>query len=517
MPVANIVVNLRMVDELSKTLRTVRQNVNQFGQTTKVLQKGYTGLKARADDLNKHMVSTTKVVQSARIANQSFGQVMGMNLAQWRRYNALGGQFKTLGGRIANRFRVMTHGLRGFRMEMLGVMFFGMGLSQFFKGLLRPALDLVGVFQLLTTTLGILFLPIAMLLLNVVIWLLEKISSLPEPVKIAIGVFVLLSVIFWSLIFLFGMFALGVGSLIQAFGGMTAVRAGISGAISAIGAAMLPILFVFGIIVAAIISFADAWKTNFGGIREWTRAFVANIKEIFIGLWASLKAIFKLITAIWRDDEEKMREAIDELFEGMKQAIKGGFKALGAAIVMAGLTTLNALKRAIGGLFTWVKSVFLKPLEKTIDRINEIMDKLREFGEKTGVEVGGFGYKILKFFKKPKEIPATAPPTGVKQLGGLIPHTGLYKLHRKEFVIPANLISKLLPKPIPSPEIELPDIRLPEIELPEPKVMKEETTNISFTFTPNISVTAASDVDIDTLSTKLSTDVVDKVNRLIRR
>ena len=70
-------------------------------------------------------------------------------VAMRKMYNAAGVMNKnfkkniTTGQRWALGIRKMTHGLRGFRMEMLGVMFFGMGLQKFFTGLLRPALEAI--------------------------------------------------------------------------------------------------------------------------------------------------------------------------------------------------------------------------------------------------------------------------------------------------------------------------------------------------------------------------------------
>src|SRR3990167_4780151 len=81
-------------------------------------------------------------------------QVFAASLETIREVNEKGFQKNfTVMGRVANRVRLMTHGLKGFRMEALGVMFFGMMLANTFTGLLRPALDASGAFDLVRSTL----------------------------------------------------------------------------------------------------------------------------------------------------------------------------------------------------------------------------------------------------------------------------------------------------------------------------------------------------------------------------
>ncbi len=215
-----IVIVGRFVDKMTKGLRTTRQTINKFGQTTRTVTKQFKQMEDGTRKLTKQTIQSRKVVQSATVAQKGFSGVMGMNLVQWRQYNAMGGKFKTTGGRAANTFRRMTHGLRGFRMEMLGVMFFGMGLQKFFTGLLQPALKLTGIMELWSTVLAILFLPIAMALLDFLMPFFIWIMNLSDATKMFIGKLVLLGAILGAALFLFGMFALGIGSIILAFAGL---------------------------------------------------------------------------------------------------------------------------------------------------------------------------------------------------------------------------------------------------------------------------------------------------------
>ncbi|KKM53670.1 hypothetical protein LCGC14_1554080, partial [marine sediment metagenome] len=103
-----IVITARFIDKMTGGLRTVRNTVNQFGQTTRTVTKQFRQLEDGTRQLTKQTTKANKVVQSARVAHGSFSDVMGMNLTQWRQYNALGGKFKTIGGATANKFRLMT-------------------------------------------------------------------------------------------------------------------------------------------------------------------------------------------------------------------------------------------------------------------------------------------------------------------------------------------------------------------------------------------------------------------------
>ena len=60
-----------------------------------------------------------------------------------------------LSSKIGLAFRRATVGLYGFRMEMLSTMFFGMAMQRTFMGLLRPAFQAAGVFDIFQSILEI--------------------------------------------------------------------------------------------------------------------------------------------------------------------------------------------------------------------------------------------------------------------------------------------------------------------------------------------------------------------------
>ncbi len=167
--------------------------------------------------INRASVTIQKNRQIQEIAGARAGQVMRMNQEVLGKFNKEGNVFSTWQARAANRFRMMTHGARGFRMEMLGVMFFGMAMNRVFMGLIKTSLEWVGVTEILTQSLGILFLPVAELLLEWALRFLNFVLDLTEEQKKWIGVIVLVGAALGALLFVIGTLALGIGSMILAF------------------------------------------------------------------------------------------------------------------------------------------------------------------------------------------------------------------------------------------------------------------------------------------------------------
>lgn len=239
----------------------------------------------------------TKTLTNARNNVHGFNNVMGQNLEQFRRNIVPMKGMTNAGGRFAHRIRSMTHGMRGFRMEMLGVMFFGMGLQRFFTGLLKPALQLTGFFELWTTTLQVLFLPIAMYLLEkflipLAMWLM----NLSDETKLLLGKFVLFGAILGTALFLVGMFALGIGSIIQAFGSLFNILD-----------AVIPDINILGVNIS---SFVEAGL----GIGA-----IVGTMELVKGGFKSLMGKFMEIPFV-KDMVDKLRNAwnFDERFQSIK-------------------------------------------------------------------------------------------------------------------------------------------------------------------------------------------------------
>ena len=125
-----------------------------------------------------------------------FGKVMAAPMERFKKLNGHFKEMRSVGGRSAKTFRTLTHGMRGFRMEALGVMFFGMMMQRMFMGLLQPVMEAFGVFDLFRIMLLTLFLPVMEMIFPFLLTMMEWFMNLPEPVKKMIGIFVVLGAIF---------------------------------------------------------------------------------------------------------------------------------------------------------------------------------------------------------------------------------------------------------------------------------------------------------------------------------
>lgn len=264
------------------------------------------------------------IIVRIRADFRDFMRVINMPLTQLREMNKVNRTIVGTGAKVANRFRLMTHGLRGFRMEMLGVMFFGLGIARWMKGLLQPALDLVGVFDLMNLTLAIGFLPNALALNDAMLWLMNQFLGLPEPMREFIGWMILAGYGAGTVFFNVGMLALGLGSLIQIWGTFTAV--------------VLPFLITVGAIIIAVGLLIVLWK-------NWEKLSV-NLK---LGIAALLVILGGLLLIFF--------------------PIAGTILLISAAII-----GLIAIIKNWGEITSWLKDKWLSFRDFFIPLLNTIID-----------------------------------------------------------------------------------------------------------------------------------------------
>ena len=348
----------------------------------------------------------------------------------------------TAGNRLALTTRNLMHGMRGFRMEMLGVMFFGMGMQKFFTGLLKPAAQLTGITKLFTDVLALFFLPILLelmpYLLDLALWFINASDSF----KMFAGIFVLVGAAIGLILFLFGMFTLGIGSITMAIG--------------LFGPTMLA---VFGWIVVAVIAVVAvivllwlAFKYNILGMGDLFRGVWDGIVNIFMGAWEIIKGIWDVIAGIFTGDWKRVWEGVKSIFMGAwKLIVKGVGRVVWEILKWFWLLpwriwkiiikfTANLLK---GMVWLWVHRDEWIP--KVLDALKEAGKKMLEWAANIGKQIWD---AILEKINQLKEwgggIIRKITGGGTKnteQTGGFIPHTGLYKLHAGETVNQAGFSS----------------------------------------------------------------------------
>ena len=134
-------------------------------------------------------------VELSQLANVPLSNLNSLLLKQntmvdktGRLHNILTGQYK--------KEDTVVKGLKSssnrFRMELLSIMFFSMGVAAAINTILGPAFDMVGVWEILNTLLGVIFLPVALAVLDVLLPLALWFASLDEPTRLAVGTILLL-------------------------------------------------------------------------------------------------------------------------------------------------------------------------------------------------------------------------------------------------------------------------------------------------------------------------------------
>ena len=176
------------------------------GMSAKIAEVGKTAKNSGMmfDAFHQKIADTKKAADAAKL--QKFDKVM-KGIGHWAM-------------RGVQAFQGVAHWARRMRMEFLGVMFLGMMIQKTFTGLVQPALQMTGAMQLLSTVLGIMFLPLGMALIEFAVGLLEWWGNLDGETKMLINRFVLFAIAAGTILMVVGQLALGLASLLFLFVGL---------------------------------------------------------------------------------------------------------------------------------------------------------------------------------------------------------------------------------------------------------------------------------------------------------
>src|SRR3990167_29318 len=429
-----IVIMKKRMEEISemKQLRTAIKNQKKFSENW--------------DKVENKIESARNQINAFSKGHKTFGSVMAENEMLLRQFNKSGGKFQTRSARAAMAIRKFSTSLKGFRMEMLSVMFFGLGIKQLFQGILQPALELAGVFEIFGTTLQILFLPVALLILDVMLKIMDWFVKLPESVQMVIGIIAVVGVVLGTLLFITGLLALGLAGLTMAFGS-------IGGALAVFGVVFGGLIAVILIVVGIIALLYLIWTTNFLGMRDLFIEVWQGIVNIFLGVWSIIKGIWDVITGIFTGDWARVWKGVKEIFSGVwKVIVEGLGKILLEVLKFLIMLPIKLAKWAIEFIAFLVETVIWlwthrsEWIPKVINALGELGIKMIEWAKDIGSKIWDaimakisalkdWGSDIINKVSGGK---LGTPIKGQKQSGGYIPQTGLYKLHAGETVVPAN-------------------------------------------------------------------------------
>ena len=305
---------------------------------------------------------------------------------------------------------IQTGRTRVFKMELLVVLFFGMMVQQTFMGMLQPAAEAFGIFDIWKDMLLVVFIPVMETILPLVLAFTDFFMNLPTPVQNAIGVLTVRGVVLGGLLFYVGAVGLGLSSIIQWM--LPFASASIASASSLVvfkgilAAIIQPILLVSGIIALLWL----AWKYNFGNIREYTASVFNAIKGILSGFVDVFKGLWGLLQGIIELDGKKVWDGIKLIGEGFGKIFIKGVGGIAKSLS-------KFLWDSIGDIASWVLELNKK--------IFDLLTKIPLIGGAIGAVGGAFGAVGERVL-------------GSRQFGGYIPETGLYNLHAGETVTPAG-------------------------------------------------------------------------------
>lgn len=291
------VINERVIGTLKKSIGTLHNETIGYDRALR--------------SVSKAEFASGQTMQAAAVAaNRNGDMTRGYGLAlstvnkqQFRGERTTQNLTKASKG-LGQRLGKLSGSYRRLIMPMLSLMFLGMAMQRIFAGMLQPALKFAGVFDVLSIILTILFLPVAMLVLDVLLWLLGVVSSLSPEVKLFIGILAILGFIFFGLLMIVGQLGLGLLGFamlifnivlaIAMLGGSTTVVGAVAGAIGALGGIVLWVIGIF--LLLAVIAFI-----------------------ILIGLLAGWEYTIKAI----QDELDGWGKFLDNIIEGARLAFEG--------------------------------------------------------------------------------------------------------------------------------------------------------------------------------------------------
>lgn len=360
--------------------------------------------------------STTKINGGFKKGGETIERVT----TSFKKFERIGVSFTPT---MRMHFRMWDRQMRAmkkFHAEYLSAMFGFQMLSRGMQALLSPSFEIVGVFELLSTTLQVVFLPIALLMMDILIPILSLFMEMPDSLKMALGALVVViggiaalgAVFFASKLFLQGfnnsipMLATLLESLGISTGTLATKTIDLTGALGGLAK--------IGLITIGIALAKDAFDDFKQG-------------KILEGILDALKAGASIGFAVGKLSGRSFAQIfIGALVaEDMVKQFQAGemLQTLGDAIILSGIATSRWHKGVGLALIAFGVGVrFIEPIQSTVDSfVNKVKDRI---GSDLAIKAGPIG-KLIK-------------PVTYQHGTYYVPETGIAMLHKGEAVIPSN-------------------------------------------------------------------------------
>lgn len=345
------------MDQLNKASEGLGLSTSELEDRVQALDMNYDQVSGRFKDANNQFMSTQEAMselgsEQAAIsaAADEMGQSMEFVEEQLARTNMV--MHENTEG--AKQFRDMSSGafveakdassemqdqMQQFEFDMLSLMFAGMAVSRVMEGLVNPAMESAGVFDVIAQTLEIFFLPAALFVLDVVLKMQDFFLGLPKPIQKAISYFVLAAIAVAKFAVLAGILKMNwipaleflklIGGKISVLGlkflrAASLIKGAVLKASAAIYTALGPVGIILGAIILIVGAFALAWKKNFLGIRQkvgkfikWIGNNLPTIVRFFMPILGVIDLVIMAINRLFGKDID----TLGSKFEGIGENI----------------------------------------------------------------------------------------------------------------------------------------------------------------------------------------------------
>lgn len=276
-------------------------------------------------------------------------------------------------GKFGGKLRLATRGTRDFRMEMLGLLFFGMAIQRMFTSMLRPAFETLAIFELWTELLRIVFLPVAQAILPIFLDMFKFFVDLPPNVKLVIGVLAILGAVFGFLMFLVATVVLGFGSL--------AVSIGVGfGAIVAFALGIILVIVGVGLVVTG---FVKVFRGDMKGVA-YILIGIGLILLAFIGWWALIPIAVGIAILAITKNWTKFKSFFSDLWMNMKLVFAKALRFIFEKLQKF-YDFLGKLPGVVGAPFRRASDI----IGKVLENINDDIERAEAFKTFLSMEAPG--------------------------------------------------------------------------------------------------------------------------------
>jgi len=356
---------------------------------------------------------------------------------------------------------------RRFKTELLSLMFVGGMVAGMFGGYVANGLEMLGITDLLNITMSMFVVQALTPISDALYGIIGFMQSLSPEMQTVIGWVMILVTVFGSLVAGLAIFGMVWPAIAAAFMLVTGAATATVGGVLLFIAAIALIIVILAVVVTEIIKFCQNWDEN-----------IQKLKEIIGGVWDKIKEIF---SGALKFISDKMAEIISSI--------------LGVPV--------EDVKKAFEDIKTKIETVFNDIVTKALtfgsDIVNAIVSGIESIGKK-------IGETIDKYIPEPirKGLSAASSAVGwlTNPIGSIVGTATNMMSKKNDFLMRGNTVV-----PFSSDD---------NIMGFKGNSMGQMGSTINFSPTINVSVSASSSLDLDTITDKLSREWVDKLNSMIR-